>query len=380
MTDKILIVTRPGDTHAHAIKYAMQKDGLSAHIARAEDLPAAQQWSLSADGNSLLIQVDDHELMIDNTWTIWNRRRGGKTSLGQHPEDLHAADRSFALSEAQQFFDQSLTSILHTNFSINPEPGRLNASSKPLQLKLAHAVGLNVPPTIFSNNATSIRSFTNKYPLGSVYKPFRVHQWDGETNSYLAHAAQITAPIAVSDKLLRSAPGIYQALLKPKAYEVRATFFGNYCVAVKLSRIPNDRLDWRSIPPEQLGLQRIELPSLIENACREVMKSLGIHFGCFDFVVDQHNKWWFLEVNEAGQFLWVEKACNDCPMLDIFICFATSGSPTFTYSESSTIRHRYNQQLLESEFIKQLDQMNAERKMLPASSSIHKEILQQATP
>ena len=32
----------------------------------------------------------------------------------------------------------------------------------------------------------------------------------------------------------------------------------------------------------------------------------GIACGSFDFAIDNQDRWWFLEVNEGGQFLWLD--------------------------------------------------------------------------
>ncbi|WP_156115420.1 MULTISPECIES: hypothetical protein [Xenorhabdus] len=36
------------------------------------------------------------------------------------------------------------------------------------------------------------------------------------------------------------------------------------------------------------------------------MSKLNLRYGALDFIVDENNDWWFLEVNSAGQWLWIE--------------------------------------------------------------------------
>ena len=38
----------------------------------------------------------------------------------------------------------------------------------------------------------------------------------------------------------------------------------------------------------------------------EFVEKSGLVFGSFDFSVDKNNQWWFLEINPAEQFLWLE--------------------------------------------------------------------------
>ncbi len=38
------------------------------------------------------------------------------------------------------------------------------------------------------------------------------------------------------------------------------------------------------------------------------MGELDLRYGALDFVVDRYDRWWFLEVNPNGQWLWLEQA------------------------------------------------------------------------
>ena len=51
------------------------------------------------------------------------------------------------------------------------------------------------------------------------------------------------------------------------------------------------------------------------------MKRLGLNFGVLDFVVDHDNNIHFLEVNTSGNFLFLEEACPDLPLLDTMCQF-----------------------------------------------------------
>lgn len=61
------------------------------------------------------------------------------------------------------------------------------------------------------------------------------------------------------------------------------------------------------------------MPKLIEQQCVALMKKLGLAFGCFDLIVTPENEYYFLEVNEQGQFLWVEEENPNISMLNTFI-------------------------------------------------------------
>ncbi len=62
------------------------------------------------------------------------------------------------------------------------------------------------------------------------------------------------------------------------------------------------------------------------------MASLGLVFGSMDLVVTPEGETLFLEVNEAGQFLWIETLNPAIPMLSLFADFIASGRSDFTAS------------------------------------------------
>jgi hypothetical protein len=89
------------------------------------------------------------------------------------------------------------------------------------------------------------------------------------------------------------------------------------------------RLDWRRAYRE-LRMEEGALPAVERERCFALMERLGIVFGCFDFIVTPEGEHVFLEVNEMGQFLFVEEYTG-LPLLDAFCDFLIAADPGFTY-------------------------------------------------
>jgi len=144
----------------------------------------------------------------------------------------------------------------------------------------------------------------------------------------------------VSDRVLRLTPGIYQAVV-PKRYEIRVTVIGHRVFAAKIfsQDTEHGRLDWRKAYDE-LKMEQCTLPTSVVDRCLELMRQLGIVFGCFDFIVTPSGEYFFLEVNEMGQFLFVEHYAG-LPLLDAFCNFLLQGSLDFTWDEQS-VEVRYD--------------------------------------
>jgi hypothetical protein len=55
------------------------------------------------------------------------------------------------------------------------------------------------------------------------------------------------------------------------------------------------------------------------------MDALGLVFGCIDLVADDHDELHFLEINQAGQFLFVEHDAPDVPLLRAMAAMLAEG-------------------------------------------------------
>lgn len=63
------------------------------------------------------------------------------------------------------------------------------------------------------------------------------------------------------------------------------------------------------------------------------MSGLEIVTGSFDFAIEENGKYVFFEVNEQGQFLWMERHCPQLPVLDMFTKFLISSNEKFRYRD-----------------------------------------------
>ncbi len=61
------------------------------------------------------------------------------------------------------------------------------------------------------------------------------------------------------------------------------------------------------------------------------MAELGIVHGSFDFAIEPNGNWTFFEVNESGQFLWLESYVPALPILEIATQFFSAPSTDFKW-------------------------------------------------
>src|SRR5262249_49173118 len=126
-----------------------------------------------------------------------------------------------------------------------------------------------------------------------------------------------------SDEVLTYAPGIYQEKIE-KQFDVRMVIMGHRVYSFALHN-PKRALDWR----QDAGLGNIQVeivatPPEIERSILAFAGKAGICFGSVDFAVDKGGQWWFLEINEQGQFLWLDQFNPQARTLEKFCAFVTA--------------------------------------------------------
>lgn len=336
MHPRILIITEAEDIHALAVAEALALRGADATVWATSDFPTRSEETLHFDGksqSSLRIEGTDVSLQDPLFDVVWRRRPAFVID-----PDIHPADRAFAEGECG-IFRRSFFSFLSPGaFWINPLQGVVKAGSKMLQHQAAANVGLRMPETLYTNSPQEVRAFLHRKHGKVVYKPFLPTGWSDGARQWMPYTSRISAE-SLADETLRLTPGIFQELV-PKAYEIRLTMMGHRAFAAKVfsQETATGQVDWRKAYRE-LRFEPVRVPAVIEEKCVALLEELGLVFGCFDFVVDPDGEYVFLEVNEMGQFLFVERYCG-LPLLDAFVAFLLQARVDFEWGEENvTVRY-----------------------------------------
>lgn len=329
MTSKnILIITTYKDIHAIAVEMALS-------IKYQLD---ATRWIVPAPGS-----IQSHSLNINNKSTVWNSniassfefdtvwlRRMAFPRLG---DQRILKEKNIMEKELRLFLTSIYSNINNpSSFWINPLSSLLQGEDKIHQLFAAKKVGLTIPNTLFSNDPTTIRRFI-KSCYSCVYKAFSQLIW----NDAVFFASRVSADDLPDDIYLQNMPGIYQEEVKKK-YELRVTMFGHYPVAVKitLKSKETDYIEWGQFPDDEILYEKVELPDKVINKLQLFMNELGLVFGCIDLIVTEKNEYIFLEVNQQGQFLWIEAVNPDIFLLDPFIDFVAKRNVNYSWNKTKS--------------------------------------------
>lgn len=340
---KFLIPTEPDDSHAILVKLALEKMGYQTRLLFTADLPTKQKNSVCIDSSGYQWKsADEYDSVVENDYDVVWWRRARKPFL---PKDrTHPDDYKFVLRENVLFYESITDNMAPDAWWINTKDAAIKANSKLLQLKVAIQCGMKIPTTLCSNDPKDIRHFLLKHEdEGVIYKPLCSNAWIEDAQIKISYTSKISFLGLPNNNILQISPGIFQKEINKK-YELRVTCFGDYILAVKLNSQSHleGKVDWRAIPDGKMTIETYKLPDDLENKIQHFMKTMNLEFGCLDFIVTNDGDYIFIEVNEQGQFLWIEDYNPDIPMLDIFVNFIINKSRKFEW-DPEKINHTVSQ-------------------------------------
>jgi hypothetical protein len=328
-TMRLLAISAPNDEHTVLAVFLLRNAGVEVEFWSPSDAPLLERTCASIGGAGIQIS-SRHGSDGDRDLTLFNVVLFRKYSKPIVPDHVHPSDEAVVKREFGLFIDNCFGLIGPAAFWVNPWLS-LFTCGKLEQLAFARRMGWRIPETLVSYRPEAIRRFHERHKdKGVILKAFAPAVWqDEEGRIFASFTSELTPQIVEDEQSLSSVPGIYQERID-KRYELRVTMFGSFGICVRIDSQASDRtmLDWRAGGAD-ISLRRIEMDERLRAKCVEMMKSLKINFGCFDFIVDKEGEVIFLEVNPAGQFLWIENVDAEIPMLSYFCEFLTGGQQDF---------------------------------------------------
>jgi glutathione synthase/RimK-type ligase-like ATP-grasp enzyme len=327
---KIVILARENDNHTTPIKWALSQAGYGVICWAGVGWHAERQASILFSDETRLT-LGSHTLGAGDV--VWVRRPEQPIPNPKVAE----SDRMFAEGE-YRWFNHALMYLLEVLplRCVNKYSASRFINNKSVQLLLARSCGMNVPHTLMSNSPAEVRSYLQDNPARTICKVFSPHIWRREGSAAVAvtETFEVSAGMLPADEVLTYAPAIYQQMVVKK-FDVRMVLLGTAVYSCAL-RNPKGAIDWRQDASQGLvQVESIETPADVEKAVLAFAAKSGISYGSFDFAVDGDGRWWFLEVNEGGQFLWLDTANPEMHVQEKFLAFLTSpeGSSRQTIEE-----------------------------------------------
>jgi glutathione synthase/RimK-type ligase-like ATP-grasp enzyme len=329
-----LIYAIKNDVHAAAVAWSLGQRGSTVDLFFSADFPsrAASTIKISNHAGSATVIHLAHESDLSKQPydAIWYRRLAGPVASSV----AHSADVPFLLQESDAFLTGLRAIVDKANphaFKVNSLAAREAARSKILQLQMACECGWLVPETIVSNDRNELKKFVLNAQSSCIAKPLTGHVWKTEAGGLSATQTFVLEQAMLDDDSISFCPMIVQHEIQ-KNEELRVVVMGQSIFAHAI-RTDEQRTDWR------VGRFIVDEPAspltiTERHKLLELMDRLGVVFGCFDLIRQRDGKLIFIEINEMGQFLFLEQRNSKARLLDAFTSFLISGDPLFEYSES----------------------------------------------
>ena len=285
-----------------AVRAACRAAGADVMSWNPRNFPTRQRISLEISQSNMRLAVNTPGLeSLDEFEAIWLRRIDwNRLRPMQEP-----AQSTLARRHCTFFADRVFDLFGQKALWVNRKECAARAEFKPKQLEMASRVSLGIPETLISNDPEKILEFAQKQSWKVVAKPLIgefLRENDGSVRSI--HAGRFESTIPCIEGAISRIPYIYQEFIRA-ASEIRVTILGNTVFAARIDFAENDVVDAHRRRIQ--SVTNFALPHSIQAACSQLMKSLGLIFGCIDFLLTDDEQMIFLEIKQAGQFLWLER-------------------------------------------------------------------------
>jgi glutathione synthase/RimK-type ligase-like ATP-grasp enzyme len=231
---------------------------------------------------------------------VWYRKLWSITP----PEDLSPAYRPVFFQEYETMRDIFLDSLRHVPWMNPMNQDHWIGGNKVMQLELAQKNGLQVVPSLFTNDPERARRFfyeqCNGQMVGKLHGTLS-RSMAGNTPSFPTTRIQ-EEDLDQLDSLAYC-PMIFQQYI-PKDYELRIAYVDGVVYAGKIDASTSARgnTDWRIATDIPLQWQPYHLPEEVVRGLTAMMKEMNLFFGAIDMIRHQDGRYIFLEVNPQGEW------------------------------------------------------------------------------
>ncbi|NJM46965.1 MAG: hypothetical protein HC860_13070 [Alkalinema sp. RU_4_3] len=283
----ILILGHPSEPHAAHMKGSVEQAGAIAYYLETHLFPTQIQLSWIPETMAGTIAfADGHKLRLQDIQSIfWRQIAGVQISPSLEPEQQRLAYedsmsllRSILQGSAEKCFNSWEAYQFH--------------KEKPLQLGTVKKLGIQIPPTLISNDPEQITNFANTQQT-VIFKPV----YGG------AHTQRVTPQHLAPERLkkvLSLSPATFQAYIP--GTNIRTYVIGE---AIFSAEIHSPDLDFRT--DENASLVPLKVPDEIAQQCLSIAKSLKLRWTAIDWRLSPSGEYFFLEANPSPMFLHFEK-------------------------------------------------------------------------
>lgn len=308
---KVLIITHTKDNVCiEKVSEFIQQAGSEAVRFNVDRYPLDYKLTTHFSDNKWTVLLDDGETVhdIQQFDAVWYRRSynlgsGLKESLSQEylgPTYREVSRTLFGMLEGLPFFQIGKPSVYR----------RLDSKEEQLRIAVNH--GLKIPATCITNSPEQAKAFIAQQTRPVITKmqsSFAVYK---EQQEHVVFTSEITDEHLADMEGLSLCPMTFQERLDKKL-EMRVTIVGNkiFCFSIDSQRVSNAAVDWRKEGVAMVDdWQPYELPRGIQQKLLSFMDDYNLNYGAIDLILTPDDEFYFLEINVAGEYFWLDKLCD----------------------------------------------------------------------
>jgi hypothetical protein len=313
----IVLVSHSDDEHTRRVIAELERLGATFFLLDTGAFPARSslRMSFSRERVEHSMSVGGRDVGLSSARSAWWRRPQPYQLDGALAQDM----RDFAHGECHEAM-AGLWGALDVAW-MNPPGADERAHHKPYQLAVARAVGLDVPRTLITNDPEAAREFASAVaPTRLVYKTFLATERHWRETRILGPQEW-----ALLDRV-RLAPVIFQEFVDAEA-DLRVTAVGETLVAAQIASSAHGYLADYRMDMDAARFSPTELPDSTRTKLLELMARLGLVYGAIDLRRRSDGSYVFLEVNPAGEWLFVEERTGQLITRAVAECLVALGRP-----------------------------------------------------
>jgi len=301
----IIIVSHEKDKHASVILEKLKEKGEDVVLLDYAEYPTFWQGNVLFQEKQMnvTLTIDGQRIPGKSVKSIFYRR---PRAAGMNLKYKNQAFTKYIREESEAFL-ASLPHLIKAFWVSDPEAIE-RASFKPLQLCVAKSMGFKIPASSIGNSPKDVSMFLESLNETSIVTKSLESSYVEIDPATLSHNFVVYTKQVQSNWVrkhigqIKNCPIIVQECINKK-FDVRVTVVGNQVFAVAIeTKGKKDVVDWR-----YYSLQRKykphSLPPIIIKKCRELVRRLGLTFGCIDLGYTSKGEYIFFEINPAGQWL-----------------------------------------------------------------------------
>jgi glutathione synthase/RimK-type ligase-like ATP-grasp enzyme len=285
------------DEHALHVLDALRQRGADAERLDSRWFPS--QMTLAFDpvrGEGRVRLPGGRKLDFAQVSSVYWRRYEGIGSV-----ELPDPEQSFiAANDARSLFE-SLLVRLPARW-VNGWNAYLQHQTKPVQLAIVAALGIEIPVTLLANDSEAVREFADRHP-SCIFKPVQGG----------AHTRRLTAAHLSEENLQNLAVAPVTVQQEVAGTNIRVFVAGRRVMSCE---IQTPAIDFRDHPDAQVVPH--DLPAAVEATSLKIAEALDMLWTGIDFRLAADGRYVFLEANPSPMFLGFESRTG-LPLTDSLV-------------------------------------------------------------